>query len=360
MALAIGIGAVVTYSVNLALDSLVKWLFRSDSKIDESGVALTVPTSTSMTTGGTYWKVAFHSGNVNIDLAGGDGEAIARQGHYEYLTQTSQSTQNAPNCSTSANQVVCGIIYALLQPSGAPASCPAGSMYKNGACGAYSFVSPAAIPTKTGLTPQQAVIDIPATDLDKKLNPSIVAAIANKAWQQAAIQPGYDGLPYPQANPLSAPDVTAWTAQNPDYAPTLRDFTAPNPTTSTQTQPWALPTNPASAVTTPATTPNQNTTNPSTQPVTNLGPDPGIGAPTLEAIPTGPQILAPILNLVPNLRNFSATAHAGTCPRPSFALFGQTHVLEAHCTIIETNKPTIQAAMAFAWAAIALFIVLSA
>jgi len=360
VALAVGIGAVITYAVNLALDSLAKWLFRSDGKLDESGASLTIPTSTSITVGGAYWKVSFHSGNINIDLSGGDGEAIARQGHFEYLTQTNQSTQTAPNCIVSTNQVSCGIIYANYQASGAPASCPAGSMYRNGVCGAYTFVSPASVPTKTGLTPQQATTDIPATDLDKKLNPAIVAALANQAWQQAAAQPGYDGIPYPQSNPISAPDVNAWTSQNPDYAPTVRDFTAPNPTTSTQTQPWALPQNPASAVTTPATTPNQNTTNPSTQPVTNLGPDPGIGSPTLEATPSAQQILAPILNLVPGLRNFSTTSHVGSCPRPSFSLFGQSHVMDAQCTLIEAQKPTIQAAMAFAWTAIALFIILSA
>lgn len=361
VALAIGIGAVITYAVSLGIDSLVKWLFRPDGKIDESGESLPIPVSTAMTIGGAYWRVSFHSGSINIDLAGGDGEAVARQGYSEYLTQTGQDTNTAPNCSTSAYTVSCGVISATKQPSGAPASCPAGTLYKNGTCGAYTFIAPPAVPTKTALTPQQAIADIPASDLDNQLNPAIVAALANKAWQQAAAQPGYDGLPYPQSNPITAPEAAPWLNSNPEYAPTVQDFTAPNPQTSSQPNPWALPLNPDSATTTPALTPNLNTTNPAANnTLQNLGADPGIGAPQLESIPTAQQILQPVLDLLPELRNFSPTGHEGACPRPSFTMFGNTYMMEAHCILIEDNKAIIQTAMAFAWAAIAVLIILSA
>jgi hypothetical protein len=361
LALAIGVGAVITYAVNLGIDSLVKWLFRTDGKLDESGDALSIQTSTSMAIGGAYWKVSFHSGSVNFDLSGGDGEALARQGHFEYLSQTGQNTSTAPNCSVSINQVTCGIIYAMKQASGAPASCPAGSMYKNGACGAYTFVSPSAVPPKTGLTPQQATTDIPAVDLNKKLNPAITAALANKAWQQAASQPGYDGLPYPQSNPITATEVATWTAQNPSYEPTVSDFVAPNPVTTANPQPWALPQNPTATITTPVTTPNANTTNPAaTNPLQNLGADPAIGSPTLEQTPTAQMILQPILDMLPGLKNFSPTMATGTCPRPTLHLFGQTQTFEAHCTILDNNRATIHAAMVLAFTLSALLIILSA
>ncbi|WP_394792458.1 hypothetical protein [Rhodoferax sp.] len=361
VALAVGIGAVITYAVNLGIDSLVRWLFRSDGKIDESGESLTIQTSTAMTIGGVYWKVSFHSGNINIELAAGDGEAIARQGYFEYLTQTNQNTSSTPNCSPSANQVSCGVIFALKQASGAPTSCPAGSMFKNGMCGAYTFVSPAAVPQKTALTPQQATTDIPAADLEKKLNPAVIAALVNKAWQQAAAQPGYDGLPYPQSKPITATETATWTAQNPDYAPTVRDFTAPNPVTTGSPQPWALPQNPTASTTTPATTPNANTTNPAaTNPQENLGADPAIGAPTLEQTPTAQMILQPILDLLPDLKNFSPTMATGTCPRPTMNLFHQTQTFEAHCTILDNNRDAIHAAMVVAFTLSALLIILSA
>ncbi|WP_367848752.1 hypothetical protein [Rhodoferax sp. WC2427] len=361
VALAVGVGAVITYAVNLGIDSLVRWLFRNDGKIDESGDSLPIQTSTAMTIGGAYWKVSFHSGNINIELAGGDGEAIARQGYFEYLSQTNQNTSSTPNCSPSTNQVACGVIFALRQASGAPTSCPAGSMFKNGMCSAYTFVSPAAVPQKTALTPQQATNDIPAVDLEKKLNPAIVAALVNKAWQQAAAQPGYDGLPYPQSKPITATEAATWTAQNPDYAPTIRDFTAPNPATTASPQPWALPQNPTAATTTPATTPNANTTNPAASNAQeNLGADPAIGAPTLEQTPTAQMILQPILDLLPDLKNFSPTMASGICPRPTLNLFGHTQTFEAHCAILDNNRDVIRAAMVLAFTLSALLIILSA
>ncbi len=361
VALAIGVGAVITYAVNLGLNALVNWLFRTDGKIDESGNPVSVTTSTSITAGGAYWKVSFHSGNINIELAAGDGEAIARQGYYEYLAQTNQNTSNSPNCSVSANQVSCGIIYAIKQTSGAPASCPAGTMYKNAVCGGYTFTSPPAIAPKTALTPQQATSDIPATELNKQLNPAIIAALANSAWQKAASQPGYDGLPYPQSNPISSSDVSAWEAQNPQYTPTINDFTAPNPTTSQQPQPWALPQNPTASVTTPATTPNSNTTNPAApSPQINLGADPATPAPTLEQTPTALQIIQPLLDLFPDLKNYSPNMNVGPCPRPTLNLFGQTQTMDAHCTILDNNKAEIHAAMILAFSILALLIVLSA
>jgi hypothetical protein len=210
-------------------------------------------------------------------------------------------------------------------------------------------------------TPQQAVSALSQADLDKKLNPAVLAALANRAWQQAASQPGYDGLPYPQSNPITSAEVSTWTNANPQYAPSVRDFVSPNPTTTANPQPWALPTNPTATTTTPATTPNANTVNPaSANPQQNLGSDPATGAPQLEATPTAQQILQPVLNLVPTLRNFSASPHAGTCPKPSFSIVGKSITMEAHCTLIDNNKAVMQAAMAFAWAAIALFIILSA
>ena len=45
--------------------------------------------------------------------------------------------------------------------------------------------------------------------------------------------------------------------------------------------------------------------------------------------------------------------------QPSIDLYG-THVLDAHCKLIEANKPVLKIAMAFAWVAFAAFVVLSA
>ena len=111
----------------------------------------------------------------------------------------------------------------------------------------------------------------------------------------------------------------------------------------------------------PSTQTNPSATEPGTaqSQKLDLGPDPNIGSPSLEAIPTAQQIANPVLNLLPSLKNFDVETPAGVCPRPSFDLYGH-HVLEAHCDLIDDNKPAIQSAMILAWALIALLIILSA
>jgi hypothetical protein len=247
---------------------------------------------------------------------------------------------------------------ALFYSSGAPTSCNPGSFYlENSGCQPYAAVQGVNI---TGATPQQAVTTLPQSELNKPLNPAVVAALANRAWQQAASQPGYDGLPYLQSNPITAPEVQRWIDNNPTFAPRVGDFVSPNPVTSSQPNPWGLPSNPTQSVTTPVSPVNPNVTNPAAQnPLTNLGSDPGIGSPTLETPPTAQQILDPVLNMLPGHRTFTASSHQGTCPKPTINLYG-SHVMDAHCTLIDQNKGVIQGAMTFAWAVIALFIILSA
>jgi hypothetical protein len=80
----------------------------------------------------------------------------------------------------------------------------------------------------------------------------------------------------------------------------------------------------------------------------------------LEQTPTAQQILQPILNLFPSLKNYSPSMSSGTCPRPTLNLFGRTQTMEAHCTILDNNKPIIQQGMVLAFTLLALFIVLSA
>ena len=364
VALAIGIGAVITYAVNLGLDSLVNWLFRSDSKVDEASATPSYSSASSMNSGGPYWWGSYSVLNSSpAQIYGADGEAIARQINAKNRAYLGLSVEQNPSCSTSlgGTQYNCGSWgTSNYRSSGAPATCAAGMMYSGGACTGYTFMVPP-VPAATAVTVPTATSHIPASDYEKQLNPAIVAGLANSAWQRAASQPGYDGLPYPQSNPITSTEVSNWTNANPQYTPTVRDFVSPNPTTTANPQPWGLPSNPTATTTSPATTPNANTTNPaSANPLQNLGPDPGTGAPQLEPTPTAQQILQPILSLLPSLRNFSVNPHAGTCPKPSFSVVGKSITMDAHCTLIDNNKAVMQAAMAFAWAAIALFIILSA
>jgi hypothetical protein len=359
VALAAGIGAVVTYAVTLAIDGAVQWIF-GDSSIDVNAGPTNIE-GVGIALGGAYWS----AGSPRGTIYGGDGISVARQSYSEFAAQYGVTA--SPICSINGGIAACLASepdaigsylsrQALYYSNGSPASCLPGHFSLNNGCIPYT-----ATPGQDldDATPQRAIEALPAGQLDKPLNPAIIAALANRAWQQAASQPGYDGLPYPQSNPITQAEVQPWLQANPEYVPTVRDFVSPNPVTEAAPNPWALPSNPTAANPVPST-PNTGTTNPAKDnPQANLGPDPGIGAPTLEPIPTAQQIANPILQLAPDLRGFKASGQSGVCPRPTIELYG-THVLDAHCKLIDDNKQVLQLAMAFAWAAMALFIVLSA
>jgi hypothetical protein len=363
VALAIGVGSVVTYAIDIGLNALVNWLFRDDGLIDQySETEKQRDPSAGVTAGLPSWRIQMPvAPGVTREAWGGDGLALAREA-FDSWYRFNGSTKPDLECKVSSDgrQAYCGAMSAVYVNNGPSQSCAQGSYLLIGeGCLAYSFPIENVVEDKTGVTPQEAIDNLPEEVLDEELNPEIIAALANRAWQQAATDPNYDGLPFPQSNPLTAADALPWIKANPDIAPTVRDFVSPNPTTNSSSNPWSLPANPTLPVPTPAL-PNQDTVNPGAgNPTTNLGPDPGIGAPALEAVPTAQQIAQPILDMLPDLRGYSPSSHTGECPRPTIELYG-THVLDAHCILIDDNKAIIQAAMLLAWALIALFIVLSA
>lgn len=366
VALAAGVGALVSYFVTLCLENCVKWFLRTDNKIDDSSDGVT-PVSTSALVSGApafYAKTFYGTYPTDVIAYGSDPVALARQAH-KIKFGTEAEFCNGTATSSSADCRVVGAsssnIIQALPLTASPTTCPAGQYYANGVCKPYTYVI-APIPTTLGNTLQTAVNHIPATDMAKPLNPAIVAATANQLWQQAAAQPGYEGVPYPAANPITATEAAAYQQANPQTWPTVANFVEPRPATVANNV--ALPM--STTATTPVPTTFTTGSNPATaQPSTaaeqvNLGRDPNTPLPTLENIPTAQQILNPILALVPSLKSFNANTPSGVCPQPSIHLFNQTQTFTAHCTIFENNKATMQAAMAFAWALVAVLIILSA
>jgi len=239
-------------------------------------------------------------------------------------------------------------------------SCPGiGLTATAGKCPASNFPEPAAAPVKS---PDQAISDVPAVERVKPLNPLIVADIADAMWREAAAAPGYAGIPYDASDPITATDAATYQAAHPNTWPTVGDFISPQtaPTGAPANSPFVLPTSPTPVQTQDPSTPPQTGTNPSTEPLENLGPDPGIGAPSIEPIPTAQQILQPLLNLFPTLRNFVVPNHNAVCPKWSVHLFDRDVQLQDHCPMLEQARPTAQATMAAVWILIALFIVLAA
>jgi hypothetical protein len=359
-----GVSAVVGYAVTLGIDSFVKWLFTSDNKIDDSSVGVT-PVSTSALVAGLpafYATTLYGVYPADVIAFGSDPVALARQAHkIKYGTEAEFCNGTPTSSSADCRVVGSSNIIRALPLTASPVACPAGQYYQNGVCKPYTYVV-TPIPTTLGNSVQSAVNHIPATDMARPLNPAIVAATANRLWQQAAAQPGYEGAPYPVSNPITTAEAAAYQQANPQTWPTVANFVEPRPATVANNVALPYSTSTTTPVPTTFTTaPNPATTQPSTvADQVNLGRDPNTAAPTLENTPTAQQILNPILNLVPSLKSFSASTPTGVCPQPSLHLFGQTQTFTAHCTIFENNKATMQAAMTFAWALIAVLIILSA
>lgn len=215
-------------------------------------------------------------------------------------------------------------------------------------------------PETTSKTLSDAVAALTSTQKAVKVDYQTMATLVNHVWQQAAAQPGYDGLPYTVTQPVTATDVQAWAQANPSAYPTVGALTSPVGNAQTD---FAPSTSTAPTTTTiPAVNPVAPTaTNPSSQTSqVNLGPDPNIGPPSLENTPTAQMILAPLIALFPDLKSYSVPGHSGTCPKPTFEVFGKSITMDQHCTIFEGQRSTLYAAGLLAFTLLALFIVLSA
>lgn len=251
--------------------------------------------------------------------------------------------------------------------------CPSG-LYDSAAGMCIKYIAPPnsgapqPVPPPSGpQSPGNASGDVPASDKGAPLNPAWVAGIANAAWEKAAEEQGYAGIPFPVNAPITPSDARAISGSQAGAWPNVGAFTNPVPVPAasggagtgvggvTGSTPWtvpAQPANPASAVPVPA--------NPGKGDQVNLGPDPGIGAPSLEATPTAEMILNPVVGLMPDIRGFQVPGHSGVCPQPTFTVFDQTFTVSTHCDLFERYRTAIYVSSVLAFSIAALLIVLTA
>ncbi|MGC4062237.1 MAG: hypothetical protein QM749_15880 [Aquabacterium sp.] len=367
VAIAAGVGLVVTAGVSLALNGIWSWLFASDPKSSTpitQHSSQTQSTGNGLTAGGPYWVSSI------LSIYGSDAMSVIGTALSLNWPADSTSYYQLGNCTSTATSVSCLVtrvnktsgyqqtgyagIGANYQAAGAPGTCQPGFVYRSSSCIA---VPAQAVPDVAGLTAQQAINNIPASELSKPLNPALVASIADKAWRDAAAQPGYSGMPYVASDPITASEVDAWRQANPNSWPTVQDFVNPQQSTNS---PWKLPSD-ATATQQDPTQQTVSSVNPAASAaLINLGADPGIGSPTLEATPTAQQILQPLLNLFPDFRSFVVPSHQAQCPKPTFTVLGKQFVMDAQCTLSEQIRSTLFSIMAAVWALVAVFIVLGA
>jgi len=361
----VGLGALAAGAVSLALDAAVTWYFNGDGTVTYSGGTGSAGNYGQLTVGQPYWSTCSYQ-PWQQSCHSGATPAAAAQGYWLEITWGSGSYQNwgppfsqcqivdsiSAQCWDPANKN--NSLQSLYLQQNSPYGCDSGFSYSSGRC--KTLTAPNSPPPgQQTKKPELAADDLTAEQKALPVNPKIIADIANQAWQQAAAQPGYQGLPYSYTDPVTVADVQAWQASNPGSYPSVGDAvsSAVNPSTGTV----------------PVTTPGQVTnptpgipTAPEGTPKLDLGIDPGIGSPNLEATPTGSQILAPITGLMPDLKNFQVPSHQGECPKPEFdiAVLHTRVRMDAQCTLFEGVRGPLYNGSLVAWIIAALFIVLSA
>lgn len=366
----IAVGAVASAAVSIGIDALTRWLFNSDGTVTAQTVMPNYGTGGS-TQGGGYFgsndgtqfadAIAAANHNLAIMRAAGPNYYLGSP----FATAISGctpvdgggfSTCSYPGWYNFRNQwIPPEVMVVRWYSSGAGGTCPAGQGWKSDS-GCVAIDSGAVPVASTPKKISDAVADVPDVDMAKSANPDLVAQAVNDAWRKAAAQPGYQGIPYVTADPVTAQDVSNWKQSNPDTYPTVGDMLSPavNPATSTVPAPVA----PGSQVQ-PNVNPGVQTGAPG-QPTGNFGVDPVIGFPTLEAIPTAQSILNPVLGLLPSFKNFVVPSHSAVCPKPSITLFNKYMVMDGHCLLLDNVRPTLYSIMFAVWLMIALFIILAA
>jgi hypothetical protein len=229
-------------------------------------------------------------------------------------------------------------------------SCPIGQGELVGSCVPTRLDRYNPTTQSSGSQTQQAAYNaLPQAAKDYALNREVAAEYANRLWRDAATQPDYRGVPWNASDPVTAPD----------FAPHQTEHPADWPLTSEINQ--TVPTTGPSPITSPETNPNQ-VNPPSTATTINLGPDPGIAAPTLEQTPDN--IFKPIADLMQPWLSWQVPAHSTQCPtwQAAPSISGRTFAINisSHCTFVDQYRSLILAAAVACWIVIATFIVLSA
>ncbi|WP_186073693.1 MULTISPECIES: hypothetical protein [Burkholderia] len=332
------------------------------------------------------------SGQKNFDWVAGDMEMIPNtlsqvQQFQQYLaTYGAQSGSAVP--PNGADQIVGVSVFWQPNVDGTQQTLTQTTLYNH--CGSFDssgncvYSMQSSTQPLTNWTIGPGVQPISGSDLSQiypnlssssiatPLDPNTLAQLTNQTWQQAANQPGYQGLPYSVTQPLTANDVQPWAAANPTAVPNVGDLFRPatDPGVSTVTISPTVQPGDASAPNAGSSpsvgngtdvnvvnTPNVNVVN---KVSVDLGTDPGVASPTLESTPTISMILSPVVDLLPDLKHWAVPAHGSACPEPSFSVLGHSFTLTAQCDLAESNRTAIYTAFAAMFTLAALFVVLRA
>lgn len=185
----------------------------------------------------------------------------------------------------------------------------------------------------------QAVGGISEGERQLTVSPEVMATIANNVWKQASEQAGYDGIPYSESYPITKNDVATLGSNS----PSVGDFVMPDSSLGTDPEPDT------------GTTPDTSTGDGSV-----IGTNPEVEPPSLDDVYTGRQVMQPIMDSMPFLRDFQLPERTAVCPTYSFDWNGKTFVADVHCILIDKFKHIIYMICMFSWSFIGIRIVLEA
>jgi hypothetical protein len=380
------ISGAVSYGVGVAIDGVVKWLF-SPTNVTVSGQ--TNPSYPSSSVGTTLGQSAYTfnyydplTGLTQIGYAGDPLSAIQSLFNCTGRPQTFCSDTNRTYFATCtvAAYATCNIYYRQnigtasvpvwsaqifvqsfnVGTGSATATCPQGTFALGAICKPITYSNDASVSLNGPQTITQASSSLTPAQNNQPVNYDTMAMMINNLWRSAASQTGYAGIPYSTAQPVTSADVQAWAQANPSSYPTVRALTTPVTSPPTDFAP-SISTGTSTAVQPATSSLSPTSTNPAqASPQINLGPDPNIGAPTLEATPTAQSIFQPFLSLVQPIMQFNFNAPLGVCPRPAFDVFGTSVTMTSHCDIAEDNRSSLNLIMMLCYTIIALFIIFKA
>jgi hypothetical protein len=200
--------------------------------------------------------------------------------------------------------------------------------------------------------------------------PQVIEDLANGAYQRAAAQPGFDGFPYNMDDPVAAGDVQKWKDEFGAIWPTVGDMLN-QPASSVDKVPPVAPVSSGAPADGTAPAPS---TDPVPEPapgsasspaIIDFGPDPNVRLSDPE-VPTAASILKPLLDLLPQYRNWSAPAPSSvTCPVYNITWWkseglDRTVLVDWHCDLYAQHRDLLRRAAMVLWTIAVIFIILAA
>lgn len=363
--------------LNVAIDKGMSWLMNSDGTVTTNKPSTTTSVSSSakaFAAGSTVFQLTVNSSNTPVFGSGLDSMIAAAQGFLRNSGHGYGKNDTLTNCTTpdSEKNVNCDDTYTnnynetliyrglwVIRGGTAPQGCPDGQYLNNGSCQPDPSAAPTTTTTNNTSTGsmQSAITALTPEEKAQPLDPATIANMINAMGQQIQTDPTYTGPPIPPITPDTVKQATQGLSP-----PTVGDMVAPITPSSVQYDPTISPTSTNGATNTPFAPAASTTPTTSSTPTVKVdfGPDPGIGKPDMESVPTASMILSPILNMLPGFKTWTVPTHSGVCPVAEFDAFNRHYVMNSQCTIFEQIRPYFTPISIAAWTVLSIVIFLGA